>query len=265
MSTPHLVFFRGLNTYGHDQAQLSLINFGPMYRHLERELTKRDVIFHPVLGMGVGTLTDVTTRARRALESLAIWHSPDLPVHFVGHSAGGLVARLLVDELGGMRLRSGRPKIASVTTIASPHRGSGLADIFVHMPVKHRASAFFFRAVGYDVKSKRDFFNEMTATTVRDSLAHVVDGRFADVATASVVCAPPRPRWSRPMRYFHRLGAFRDFTAPSDGMVERDSQVYGDQTFEIELDHFQQAGFFGAEREFGRMCDVLREFTKRNA
>jgi triacylglycerol lipase len=44
-------------------------------------------------------------------------------VHIIGHSMGGLDARYLISKLGYAN------KVASLTTISSPHRGSPLADV----------------------------------------------------------------------------------------------------------------------------------------
>jgi triacylglycerol lipase len=262
MTSPHLLFFRGLNTYGHDHAQLSILKLGPMFKHMQRELVSRGVDFHPVLNMGVGPLDEVSDRAVASVEALPVW-TLDQPVHLVGHSAGGLVARRVLDRLGHMRLSTGEPKIASLMTIASPHRGSGLAQIFVDMPDRYPGSTAVFRAIGYDIRPKLAVFRTMTAAHVAESMAGVDADRFPEVRTASIVCAPPKRRWSRVMRTFHLLRAFRAFDQPSDGIIEKPSQVFGREVHEVELDHFQQAGFFGGRAEFARMCDVVAEFAKR--
>ncbi len=50
------------------------------------------------------------------------------PINLIGHSMGGLDARYLVSVLGAS------DRIASITTIASPHRGSILADLVLWVP-----------------------------------------------------------------------------------------------------------------------------------
>ena len=46
-------------------------------------------------------------------------------ISIIGHSKGGIEARYMISKLGM------EEKIASLTTLGSPHRGSGLADIIV--------------------------------------------------------------------------------------------------------------------------------------
>lgn len=49
-------------------------------------------------------------------------------VHIIGHSQGGIDARYLIGELGYS------DRVATVTTIATPHEGTVLADIILDLP-----------------------------------------------------------------------------------------------------------------------------------
>ena len=62
--------------------------------------------------------------ARRAadLRRFIVREVPAGPVHVIGHSMGGLDARYMVAKLGMDR------RVLSVTTVATPHRGSSFAD-----------------------------------------------------------------------------------------------------------------------------------------
>jgi len=62
-----------------------------------------------------------------------VWRDPDAKVHFFGHSAGGLVARLLLQQDGWRD-----DKVLSLMTVATPNRGSELAQICVDMPERYR-------------------------------------------------------------------------------------------------------------------------------
>ena len=53
-------------------------------------------------------------------------------VHLVGHSQGGLDARLVASNQGGERL------IHTLTFVATPHRGSAAADAFLRLPLAGR-------------------------------------------------------------------------------------------------------------------------------
>jgi hypothetical protein len=259
MPRMHVFFFRGLSTYGNDVAKWSIFNFGPLAKNFSRAFAQRDVAFYPVLGMGVGSLEEICIRARRFIEEHPVWRDPESRVHLLGHSAGGLVARLLLPQLE----LSQSGKILSLMTVATPHQGAELAQIFVDMPERYRGSALLFRSFGYDIHAKRDFFREFTPATIRDTFAAQTALLPRSTATlGSVVCTAPSQDWCLPLRLFHKVQAFRDFTTPSDGVVERDTQPFGEVRAEIQLDHFRQVGFFGGEARFEQMCDVIAEFFK---
>lgn len=79
--------------------------------------------------LGVHPWQTIDYRARQIRE--AIESDPllqDRPLHLIGHSMGGLDARSLVSALGY------GDRILSVTTIATPHRGSILADLLARIP-----------------------------------------------------------------------------------------------------------------------------------
>src|SRR5205807_7832161 len=69
----------------------------------------------------VSPLGSVPERAAQ-LKAFLDRHAPHEPVHVFGHSMGGLDARYLIARLG----MAGR--VLSLTTIATPHRGSAFAD-----------------------------------------------------------------------------------------------------------------------------------------
>src|SRR5579871_1116401 len=50
---------------------------------------------------------------------------PEGPIHIIAHSMGGLDSRVLI----GRDLRDLSGRIASLTTVATPHRGSPIADL----------------------------------------------------------------------------------------------------------------------------------------
>ncbi|HMN67797.1 MAG TPA: hypothetical protein PKC28_04585, partial [Bdellovibrionales bacterium] len=243
-------------TYGHDHAKWSFFDFGPVYKHLAKALAERGVHFHPVLGLGAGPLVEVAGRARKFIENHYLWKDPDARVHIFGHSAGGLIARLLMRHWGDQA----DEKVLSYLTIATPHRGTSLAQACVDMPNRHRRSAMFLRGFGYDVRSKRDFFHELTPEGIGDvfgGLQDEDDSRFA-----SIVCALPRSGWCLPLRSFYAIPALNQLSSASDGVVDRDSQPYGEVLAEIPIDHFRQVGLFGERARFDQMMDVTTRFFK---
>jgi pimeloyl-ACP methyl ester carboxylesterase len=258
MSPVHVFFIRGFSTSGGDHAAFSFIDLGPVHRHIESGLRKRGIEFHAVTGLGAGPLPDLTDRAYAYLRRHPLWHDPKAKIHLLGHSAGGLTARLLLERL---RERGEQGRIASLLTVSTPHRGTRLAEIFVDMPERHRGSAAFFKAIGYDVGAKRELYEDLTEPVLR--------GRFSElsfvqdhVRVGSVVCSLPREKWCWPLKAMSVIPAFRELEGPSDGVVDRDSQPFGEVIAELSLDHLRQAGFFGGERGFQRLLDIMNGFFR---
>lgn len=262
LSAIHVFFFRGLSTSGKEHAQWAFFDFGPMHRHLEREFGKREIVFHPVIGMGSGTFPQMAARARTFLEQHPIWQDPNLPVHFLGHSAGGLIARLILESD-----TIPREKVLSLMTVASPHRGAHLARICIDLPERHRRSYLAMRAFGYDMAKHRDFFKIFLPDQLQKVITKPAEQLRAG-RVSSIVCAAPRSEWCRPMKTFYRLRAFKEWNDYTDGMIEHDTQAFGEVVAELKIDHFRQIGLFGEPHRFQQMCDVLRDFfvaTQRQA
>lgn len=252
----HVFFIRGFSTYGNDRAAFSMIDLGPVYKHIEAGLRARGIDFHAVTGLGAGGLPEIAERAYDFVRRHPLWNDPEARIHILGHSAGGLAARLLLERL---RAEGEHQKIASLLTVATPHRGARLAEVFANMPEHSRGSAAFFRLIGYNVSAKRGFFEELTPKALH--------GRFGDqpscadhVRVGSIVCSLPRKDWCWPLKAFSSLPAMREFQVPSDGVVDRDSQPFGQVIAELSIDHLRQAGFFGGQREFQQMLDVISTY-----
>jgi len=87
-----------------------------------------DAIVHPLDTLPTSS---IVLRARHLLEHIRAHREEGDEIHLVGHSTGGLDARLLASV--GLSI-AGRdevlPSIRSVTTIATPHRGTPTAAFF---------------------------------------------------------------------------------------------------------------------------------------
>lgn len=105
--------------------------FAHVRRALEVALAGRGlpVAIHEVRVLPTASLP---RRATALLETIAATWSEGAPISLVGHSTGGLDARLLLTP--GLELPSGRrvdpiaPHVRAVVSVTTPHRGSPLAD-----------------------------------------------------------------------------------------------------------------------------------------
>ncbi len=169
---------------------------------------------------------------------------PSGKVHIIGHSMGGLDARHMIVDIDGM---AGR--VASVTTIGTPHLGTSLADL----GISHGGSVID------DLRSIIDLegFNDLTTTAcaafnarAKDKEANntVVYRTYASSEKRNRVFRPLQPSWS----------IINEAEGENDGLVSVRSQqwdtelIASDGTrkrieqhpFPIPADHLNEVGWW---------------------
>jgi triacylglycerol lipase len=167
----------------------------------------------------VSPIASIVQRARQLTEQVR--RLPAERYNIVAHSMGGLDARYALTALGlGDR-------IASLTTISTPHRGTPLADLGVSL---------FGGALGR-LGVPLDAFRDLTTERMEafNQEAHdapgVVYGCF--VASARQVNAMLVPAH----RFLHRRAG------DNDGIVPASSQRWGEVLGEIDVDHWGAVGW----------------------
>ncbi len=166
----------------------------------------------------------VAARAEQLRDQIQRW--TDEPVNVIAHSMGGLDARFLISRLG----LAGR--VRSLTTVASPHRGSGLADWFrVHF--RERVPLLLaLEAFGVNVDGFRDCQTDVCRAF--NETAPDADGvRYFSYGAA---VAPPRitPLLRRGWNILTPL------EGDNDGLVSVRSARWGEYLGTLSVDHFAQ-------------------------
>jgi triacylglycerol lipase len=166
----------------------------------------------------------------RARELAAFVRSLDAPrVNVVAHSMGGLDARYAISRLGLSE------RVASLTTVGTPHRGTPLADLGVGLSARvglRRA----LEAAGM----RLDAFDDLTAARLEAFNVEVPDA--PGVAYGCVVGAVRHRRQVNPLllpSYLYLRGRAGD----NDGVVPAASQLWGNVLAQIEADHWAQIGW----------------------
>ncbi len=142
-------------------------------------------------------------------------------VNVVAHSMGGLDARYMISRLGGVRVRS-------LVTIATPHRGSAIADAVVgtHYRLPRRFYWLAERATGLELggggtsaiaQLTTRYMNEQFNPRTPDD-PHV---RYFSYGAAT----RGRPPLLSPFRWSH--GVLQALEGPNDGLVSVDSSRWG--------------------------------------
>lgn len=146
---------------------------------------------------------------------------PSGPVHLIGHSLGGLDSRYMISRLGMAE------RVASLTTIATPHRGTSFADWGIGR--FGRLVTPFFQMLGLSYQA----FIDLTTTACRrfnDLVPNAPGVRYLAVAG---VCEGPllSPAWKLPHEIVKRA------EGANDGVVSVASATWGEHTDVWEGDH----------------------------
>jgi len=194
---------------------------------------------HPTAG--------VSRRARKLGEQIHA-NFPDEPIHLIGHSMGGLDARALAAD------PAWKGRILSLTTIATPHLGSAIADF-----AKLRVGRIYtlLEKLGIDHHGFLDVTPRAAAEFNRRT-------PLPDWLPAfSVAGDPPEDEVCWPLRRLHQ--ALLDLEGPNDGLVSVSSATaLGVPLPAWPLDHFQQMNWLSPEaptdpfpRVAGHYADVV--------
>ena len=147
---------------------------------------------------------------------------------FIGHSMGGLDARWAIAR-EGLAART-----AALVTIGTPHRGTPIADLLASRPV-HRARRAIAR-LGLS-SDAIDWLTTARMEILNRELPDVPGVRYASVITATADRSRVHPLLRATHAYLARAHG------PSDGLVPRSSQLWGEVVAEEEIDHWAQIGW----------------------
>jgi len=164
----------------------------------------------------------IEARAVRAASAMNQLRSPSLAV--VGVSMGGLVARALAAR------HDPEKRIKTVITIATPHRGSPLAD---------RALSVETRLPGWLVDQFAPAFHDLTAAGARAFNVRTPDR--ADVRYLSWGFS--RDNAEMPMLLKRRQQRIAEIEGANDGMVSLASAKWGESFTTARADHFETIGW----------------------
>jgi triacylglycerol lipase len=179
---------------------------------------------YQVLYPEVAPVGSVAIRAAQLREQIQSWTSE--PVNLIAHSMGGLDARYLITRLGMA------DRVCSLTTIATPHHGTVLADWFMtnfqqRVPLVRALEALGASVAGFaDCRpSACALFNESVPDMPRIKY-------FSFGGEVSVQRLSPMLR-----RAWNMLTALE---GPNDGLVSAASAHWGEYLGTIHADHFAQ-------------------------
>jgi triacylglycerol lipase len=195
----------------------SRLKLGPMTLHyfgggIGQALAKQG---HPVLTPGVHPTASICRRAQQIKEAML----PFLAEHagqkaiLIAHSMGGLDGRYLISQLGMAE------HVAALVTIATPHRGSPMADFWVENTPMKRFGLPLCSMLRLDVKGGSDL-TLAAAQRFNEEVPDVPGVRYFSISTAC-----PSDRVPLHLRLGHRVIGRRE--GENDGLVSIQSALWG--------------------------------------
>lgn len=167
-------------------------------------------------------------------------------VNLIAYSKGGIEARYTISKLGMA------DKVASLTTIATPHRGTVLADMALNIIDKlniielvDNSGRFYAKIIGDSNPLPLDAYKQLTTTFMEEFNKEVSDMPQVYYQSYSAKITETYPKMYSRLKYkliFKKAGE-------NDGVVPLNSTLWGDYKGVIEYDeniglsHFEVIGF----------------------
>ncbi len=190
-----------------------------------------------VYRISLPSISSVSKRAEALIQDLD--SIPEKKVNLIAHSRGGLDARYAISKLDHTK------KIASLVTIAAPHRGTPIADV----------GSTIFGKIGLRINSFADLTTS-AADTFNQSVTDSDSVHYASVV-ATIDKDSQQPTWLIPL-----IKLLYKKSGPNDGMVPVNSQRWGQVIAEIQAHHWAQIGWstgFDAKRMYRQILSHLRK------
>ncbi|HOX42141.1 MAG TPA: alpha/beta fold hydrolase [Myxococcota bacterium] len=174
---------------------------------------------------------------------------PARKVNLVAHSMGGLDARWAISRLGCA------PRVASLTTLGTPHRGTPAADLGVRLLGLEWGVGALLSAAGLPGRVLTDLSVQGLAR---------FDAEAPDAPGVRYFCVPASADATgqgvhpllRPLHAYLQRAA-----GPNDGLVPAASQVHGQVLARVRADHWAEIGWgqgLDAPALFVRLLTELR-------
>lgn len=203
------------------------------FRGVPTRLERAGAKVHVVRVASIGA---IEKRAEQLAEQVRAIGSPR--VNVIAHSMGGVDARFALARLGLA------DKVASLTTVGTPHRGTPLADIGSRVLGRLARSSFLGGVHGATTKRMKRFNGDV------EDVRGV--GYFSVTASTRDVSKLLLPGWA----FLHGMAG------ENDGIVPLESQRWGELIEQVDADHWAQIGWgshpFDAPDFYARLVRELR-------
>lgn len=185
------------------------------FRGIKKELEKYNIKVYKIKTPPISSIKKRAIALKEQIEKL-----PENKFNIIAHSLGGIDARYAIKKLGIA------DKIASLTTISSPHHGSYGAFKLHQMLNK----------IGINLKSL-ELMSENNMTRFNQKITANENVKYFCVTASVKNCISAGPLALTYLYLKRRVG-------DNDGILSESSQVYGEELFHINAHHWAQIGWW---------------------
>ncbi len=219
-----IILIRGMSTSGSDDLGFGPVQLGPLLAKLQDSLLDHGLKTSTIEDLGNGNLQ---SHVDIALNKLKMFNED---LHLVGYSMGGLIARQCAEHL---------KNVVAVTTLATPHHGSVMADLALELHEIKPKLYWFMNTAGYTFSDKLIIFNDLSTAMIQKWNAERqfppgVDGGSFQFST-------PSPNAF--IRFLNQHIPRARKPEATDGYVELESQKWMKPLGHFKLDHLSAIGW----------------------
>ena len=174
---------------------------------------------------GFGTVESNAAQLKAEIEDILRETNAD-KVNIIAHSKGGLDAKYMITDLGMA------PKVASLTTLCTPHRGAPIASFVMRLPKFAVKYAAFWVDLAYRILGDKDP-DSFTAceelrrvNSLETETVNLADGVMCQSFSAAM--RPGEDKADFVMTVPMMFSRYLEKGAVTDGLVPRDSAMFGD-------------------------------------
>lgn len=210
---------------------------------------------------GFGTIENNAAQLKKCVESICVKENAD-KVNLIAHSKGGLDSRFMIDTLD----MSGR--VASLTTLCTPHKGSQIASQLLRLPKSMTSFIAFWVNFWYKLfgDEKPNSLQVCRQLQTIDSVADKTVDFSAQVYCQSYSATMNKSRDDFIMGI--PLAFSKHFEkSPSDGLVTPASSMFGNykgDCMQESVSHLQIVGYAAGKKKkekiyafYLQLCDEL--------
>ena len=221
------------------------VPFWPAFRGITDFLRKQNVTVYVTNQDGLGSIATNAAQLKEEINAILKEENCD-KVNIIAHSKGGVDSRYMISKLDMA------DRVASLTTLSTPHHGSGLSAKLLQMPPFLAKIIAFFSNLFYRFLGDRqpDIFRlgqELTAEEMEKFNVTVPNAPSVYYQSFSST-APHKKAFLRFIPYRISRYCEQDDT---DGMVSVTSSRWGNYRGSVggNMDHFQMVGLYGTKKK----------------